>query len=631
MKIYTRSRTAAEPTGHVLGEFVAVCAIAGSFGLGTGLLTGSVLTILEAVPGWMTWNMIPVAGVPIDVLWVSPSVNALMFVAVSVLVWGSCRLSQLMAGCPRIAPLRVIMHLVSGLAVYVVTSVPGRLYWWASVGLAAGVAFRLVPTFRLELVRRTAQVRRVGALLLLVVISLRLCLWGGSALAERARIAALPRPQPGLPNVLLVVLDTVRADHLSVYGYSRLTTPNLDRFAAEGVLFERAIAPSSWSVPSHASLMTGRPVYQHSTDSSNPTMGPENPTIAEVLSSKGYATAGFSANTAWITRNMGFARGFSHFEDYYEVPSDWVARTVLGRTVVAPVRRALGERSPFARREAADVNVGFLEWLDGHGRRPFFAFINYFDVHQPYVSPPPYQTRFMSAALRGIERGFAFQPPLLSSQTAPGEAPAYIAAYDGALAYLDARFGQLLEQLRARGVLDTTIVVAVSDHGEAFGEHGFYSHGHSQYMDQIHVPLLIRYPGTVPAGVRVRTTVSTADVPATIMGLLRSDAKSPLGGASLARSWGSDTAMQAFDAAPVLSEVTRREGVPESWPIGKGWLRSLVTNEWHFIQHEHGSVELYRLADDPGELHDLSQTPEGRILCDQFLRRLAGLVPYGLD
>jgi len=198
------------------------------------------------------------------------------------------------------------------------------------------------------------------------------------------------------------------------------------------------------------------------------------------------------------------------------------------------------------------------------------------------------------------------------------------AAYDGTLAYLDAQLATLFEELEKRDQLAHTVVVIVGDHGEALGEHGFYGHGSSVYQDQVRVPLIVRFEGKVPKGLRITTPVTTADVAMTILYL--SDAAgegSALAGQSLARFWARSQPNLTREPRAIVSEVGYHEGTPDSWPVHHGWAASLTSGPWHFLQQQNGRVELYRWTDDRLETNNLAETTEGRPIAERFERELA--------
>ena len=592
------------------GGLPTVFTLAAWFGLFAGLLEAVVFTIVRLVPGVITWTMRE-SNVSYDFLWIAPLVNLAAFLAIGALIVAVGLAVAVVPKLREIDPADAGVFLFTWLTFYIALRVPDRMYRSAAVILSLGIAVRAWMWFRAQPSTRVAWFRRSLVWLAATVVVIAVVLRGGGAVVEAARTRALPAPPTGAPDVLLIVLDTVRADHLSAYGYSRPTTPNLARIAREGVLFEQAISSSSWTLPSHASLFTGRPVYQHGADSENPRLGSEYSTLAEVLTSRGFLTAGVAANTSWATNNAGLARGFIHFEDCLQSPADGVARTVLGREVVARLRSRLGWRGQFGRARGDEVTDAFTRWLDRQGKRRVFAFLNYMDAHGPYVSPAPFHTHFMSARERSFESRYSFKLPSLAKDATLGERSLFTAAYDGGIESLDFEIGRLFEELQRRGRLDQTLVVIVADHGEALTDHGFYIHGHSLYLDQIHVPLIVRWPGRIPAGLRIADPVSTTEIAATIASFTGAVSQS-LPGASLARFWQRAASAPAPDSTPILSQVGHRGGVPPAWPISNGWVRSLIFGGWHYLERQHGEVELYRLGGDPLEQNNLADTPEGR-------------------
>ena len=209
---------------------------------------------------------------------------------------------------------------------------------------------------------------------------------------ESQSLAQLPAPPAGAGNVLLIVMDTVRASSLGLYGYARDTTPHLARWAKKGVRFEWALAPAPWTFPSHCSIMTGRwpsALGAHWV----PTLDPAYPTLAEFLASRGYLTGGFAANTAWCSYESGMDRGFAHYEDYPLATRTILRRTMPGRWILENVLNSRDYHGikwiRSQSRDASAINQSFLDWLAGekHRERPFFAFLNYFDAHEPFLPP----------------------------------------------------------------------------------------------------------------------------------------------------------------------------------------------------------------------------------------------------
>ncbi|HEV2698259.1 MAG TPA: sulfatase, partial [Terriglobales bacterium] len=445
---------------------------------------------------------------------------------------------------------------------------------------------------------------------------------GGKWISESRRISSLPAANPGSPNVLVIVLDTLRADHLSSYGYSRPTSPNIDKLAANGVLFENAIAPSSWSLPSHASLVTGQAVHVHGMGNVEPMpwLGWSKsglnglPTLGEALQKQGYRTGAFSANRIYFTSNVGLGRGFIHFEDYFDGVGDSFVRTQLGREF-ARLYMNRSSKSKFTRafqllgmgswldkdsegsgdyggiygirKRADEVNRETLRWIIRDDRRPFFAFLNYLDVHFGYGGPVGYPKP-------AWDRGTT------------------IHEYDAGVKYADDFIGRLLRGL----VLKNTIVILTSDHGEALGDHGLSFHGAALYSVLVRVPLIISWPGHVPAGVRIAQPVSNGDIANTVLGLIGAT-QNPFPGPTLAGLW---TPFPPKDWPNVISELPQTNTIVAAdramqgkIPLATdGWMISVVSPQWQLIRHEKYGDQIFDWNADPAESANLINTPAGR-------------------
>lgn len=602
-------------------EFSNVLLIASALALAGGFLEGVISNIINAVPNWITWKMRQ-QDASSEILWIAPAFYLLLFGAMALVLGAAARWRKKIRFFPLITVEVVAVFLFTWLSVYALTRVPGRIHGWASYLLALGVAVQASRWFLSRPGQAIGVVRKIVPVLLILVVAAAGATTGFKTVREATLIRQLPPATADAPNVLLIVLDTVRADHLSCYGYGRPTTPNIDAFAREGVRFENAIATSSWTPPTHASLMTGRYVYEHKTDSQQPLLTDQYATLAEVLSSQGYVSAGFSANTYWITSVSGFDRGFHHFEDYFGSITDMVARTIYGMEFRRRVLSRLKYRDKLGRKRASDVNSQFLSWIDDREGRPFFVFLNYVDAHSPYLSPAPYHTLFMDQQQQVREKQISFEPPP-SFNGSKDTADLWIAGYDGALNYLDAELGNLFNELRSRNLLDNTLVIITSDHGEAFGEHDkLFQHGHSLHRELIDVPLIVRFPQEVPSGLTISTPVSLRDVPATITSIVAPGSPSVFPGEPLTAFWSAGGSKTDLEKEPILAEVSGREEVPDELPISDGWLKSLTTKQWHFIIYESGQVELYDMKQDPKETRNLADTPAGRGLVEKFKAQL---------
>ena len=344
--------------------------------------------------------------------------------------------------------------------------------------------------------------------------------------------------------------------------------------------------------------------------------------LGEVLERQGYRTGAFSGNRFFFSGNLGFARGFTHFEDFFYSPSDMFVRTLFGREMAAvywrrgrmnTVNRILallgikGRTSGYQwdwnssmaneglPKRGSTVNRELLQWIDkGQRDHPFFAFVNYFDVHMPYGGPAHF--------------------------SAPGWAQDTRADhYDDGIKYIDDCVGNLMAQLDARRIRQQTIIILTSDHGESLGEHKIKEHGAALYWDTVHVPLIISYPGEVPAGARLGIPVSNTSIPSTVIDLLGINQSALFPVPSLRPLW-NDSGRQG--SLPLIwSELAKdpygggiaEDAPPPDVPTAEtGAMESVVTPHWHFITHRLWGSQLYDWVHDPGETNDLSHTPEGQ-------------------
>jgi arylsulfatase A-like enzyme len=437
----------------------------------------------------------------------------------------------------------------------------------------------------------------------------------GGLLAQPGNAANLLAAPPRPPNILFIVIDTLRADHVSSYGYERPTSPTVDSLAHQGVLFESAFSTSSYTAPAHASLLTGRYPYEHGVQwiTHRPVFDGRYPTLPEALRARGYRTAAFSANRFWFTREQGFGQGFVRFEDTFRSPVKMAMRTVYGRQIEDAVIKSIAEDYPW-RTRASGINSSVLRWLKQDSDRPFFAFLNYFDVHDPYFPPRSYRSKFSDLENPGgIVNSYQNRfNPEMTSQQIQNE----IDAYDGAISYVDDRIAELMTQIRGLGLGDNLLVIITSDHGEAFGEHGAFLHPNSVYREEIHVPLVIWRPGQIPAGVRVPHPVTIAALPATIMDLVDQGGQNDFPNQSLIRFWENPKAL--FDLPLPLVEMEHWPWMYVDAPSSQGAMRSLVSSEYHYIEHDTLGAELYDWRHDPQETHNLAETREGQAMIYQF-------------
>jgi arylsulfatase A-like enzyme len=387
------------------------------------------------------------------------------------------------------------------------------------------------------------------------------------------RVVALAAILPGCGsrtpayNVLLVSLDTVRQDALGCYGHrSRhapdvAPTPSLDRLAREGVRMLDAYAPSSWTLPSHVSLLTGEPPLVHGVETEVRTLDPATPTLASLLGARGYRTYGYYS-APYLERHWGFARGFDDYQAVYG--PDVVAasaraaqiRDQVGRVAAAGDWRRYDElkrdevgideeltRSSEKAVTSDRVSAAVIERLESlaHERRPWFVFAHYFDAHCDYVPPPPYDTRF-DPDYAGTATGAGCLSGAWVGQPDPERPGGFLrtigdrdlehvlALYEGEVAWVDYQVGRVLDALDRLDLARRTLVVVVSDHGEAFFEHGSLGHRHDLHEEAVRIPMLLRLPGVLPAGAAVRGPVSLTDVVPTVLDVLGVPHTPPPGG-----------------------------------------------------------------------------------------------------
>lgn len=559
----------------------------------TALSELSILGLRKAIFG-DTMHLSP------SVVWMAPLATLVIFAAIALPLVALSRV------WPRLASAAVVVAVFTCLGLLSFLLVERRLSLWAlallslGIGVQAGrVAARHYPGF--------LRLTRITAVALLVLFTV-----GGAAveaslvLRERRAEAAMPAPPAGAPNVLFIILDTVRAMSLDLYGYPRETMPNLTRFAQRGVAFEMGIVPGTWTVPSHASMFSGHWPNELTSWWSSAEKQPPFPTLAETLRAQGYRTGGFIGNWFHIGWESGMNDGFIHYSDIDHSPAHVLRASASVRWLTTRrwFKRVVGLYETFGRRYAPSVNASALRWIGDDHERPYFAFINYFDAHSPYLPKAPFDTLFG-------ESGAAREPIVIEElnrvvQPGPEVVQAEIDAYDGGLAALDAHLGRLLDELERRGALENTLVIIGSDHGEELGDHGRWGHAYSLHSEIVHVPLVVVGPG-VPAGVRVSEPASLRNIPATIADLAGL-APATFPGVSLAMHWRARAAGTLAEDT-VLTIFNR--------------YRSIHHDGYHyFVGVMDDKNYLYDYRTDPLERHNLAGTPEGeRVMAT--LRELA--------
>jgi arylsulfatase A-like enzyme len=478
--------------------------------------------------------------------------------------------------------------------------------------MAVGLAFVWMVTTRvLGTAGATAQWRQA----LSVAIAIPAVLAATAAAVKEApslgTVANSATASSG-PNVLLIVWDTVRADHLSLYGYGRRTTPWLEEFAREATVYERATAASNFTLPTHASIFTGKYPRNHGAICFPPgksvgvPLARRHRTMAEILSSQGYLSMAVVANAGYVRKDFGLDQGFAVFDSRWPlecVPDgDDHADQYLRRRV-----RQLLDRWGWATRydqrtrrgdEITDEGLKLIEEAQRR-QRPFFLFLNYMDAHMPRIPPPPFN------------RLFSAHPPVASKQYSqliarvvgsgqpltPSEREALTAQYDRALAYLDSELRRLVDRLKQLGAYDQTLLILTADHGEALGEDNWLDHPRSLEEHQVWIPLLVRYPDRRDGG-RVKRRVSQVDLLPTVLDALGIPAPEALDGRSL-------RAPETEKVSVVFSEAYLDIGTRELRPDYPDRELAVLAENLKLISRSNGEIRLHDLAADPAEDHNL--------------------------
>lgn len=590
-----------------------ILALAAGMGLLTGLVEGILLLGLFKA-GLLTWRLHNRA-IWYETLWIAPLVDLVLFTLAGAVFAFAARLF------PRLPVRKIAWFSFIFLAVFdwVFIILFGKISLFAILILVAGVSFQVFTTVAKREAAASSRLNRALPWLAGATVVLLIAIQGGGWLTERVKTSNLPTAASGAPNVIVIVVDTLRADHLSSYGYERDTSPFMDSLAAEGVRYENAIAPSSWTQPVHASMLTGR--YTYETHAETQPLDDTYPTIGEVMQANGYRTGAFSANTLFFTRRQGHGRGFLHFEDNYQsVPDAFLNSSLYGFLFdFYGLRKALNYEGVPTRVLATDINDSVLRWLDKDDK-PFFVVMNYFDVHDPYTPPEPYRSKYASVPNPGgLINGFMER---YSPSLTPEQIQSEIDAYDGSIAYVDDQIRAFFGELKARGLLENTIVIVTSDHGESFGERGFFQHSASLYLEEIHVPLIVWGPGRVPAGRTVDAPVTLTSLPSTVLSLVDA-ADDPFPGPSLAVLFSGET---PADWPDPISELAQMNGAAEINPSTHGAMKSVVGDEMQYILHEKFGEELYNWRTDPQEKSNLVDEPSARISLNGFRLYLKSLL-----
>lgn len=409
--------------------------------------------------------------------------------------------------------------------------------------LAAGAAlawclFRLVGTIRLP----------AGQLRVWLIALATVPLLGGAVplFKEYGDPEGLVRTGPGaglqtsepLPNILFILVDTLRSDHVGAYGYPLSTTPTVDNLAATGILFENAVSSSSWTRPAVATIFSGLYPSTHGLTNYYSGFSADTLLMPEILQAKGYQTAVFS-NNGHVSPIYGFAQGVDHinstasnsyqffflgqltFRVSYSlgfVPTR--VAVVIGRAVEHLLLPSVANDGT-----GADLNQYFVNWLAEEATEPFFAYLHYMEPHSPYSPSAPWDAIFDAEEIAGFPSWPPVDrdkyPPFDQATVLPPPQVSYMKRrYDAEVRYQDALIAEVLEEVGAKGLERNTLIVFTADHGEEFGDHGHWGHGKTLFRELTHVPLILNFQNRLPAGVRMTGLVELVDILPTILGLV---------------------------------------------------------------------------------------------------------------
>ena len=417
-----------------------------------------------------------------------------------------------------------------------------------------------------------------------VLIAAFLALVGG-----RDGVAA-DAPPP--PNLLVIVIDAQRADHLSSYGYGRPTSPGLDAFFARGVRFTDAIAASNRTSTSMASFWTGQLPLRHGVFRRGDVLREHFATLGELLGERGYRTAAWCPNPS-LDRKLGHSQGWQSYDD--------------------DIMEDTGGPEWQRWETATAINAAALPWITEKPQQPFLAWLHYRDVHGPYVPPPPYDTMFPATTKRPMTpTEVAARPGYLTIAGDGNDLQYYVSRYDGDTRYADQKITELLGELERRGVLANTVVVITADHGEAFLEHGQWNHDETLYEEEVHIPLVIVRPGTRPRV--VDRVVSSLDLFPTLLELAGAPPV-PSDGQSLVPLLDGDDA--GYQRTRAFSQSRGRWGSVQQATRDARW-KAVFNDSWAawFLGVP---IELYDLHADPGQKRNLAGTnvAQAALLADE--------------
>ncbi|MFM7199453.1 MAG: sulfatase-like hydrolase/transferase [Myxococcota bacterium] len=547
----------------------------------------------------------------------SPFTVVTAYLALFCFLWGflACLVVGLLGGKRLEGRADLHVHLSAGTSIVMVFLASPQLDQVLAMGLG-GVG---ITHGTMLLINRLLTWKPVTLLPLAMALA---GIWYGMGIQGRApelhdeTLASRPVPPSGTPNVLWIVFDTTRSDHLSTYGYERETDPNLKALAKESTVFERAYATAPWTMASHASMFTGLYSAQHWCNHEHLYLNADRTTSAEILHAAGFETAVFAGNP-WFGDHSGLTQGFS------DPAPAWREGTLYNLFATGRLRMMLSLEG--LDKGGQQVVSGFKNWVTSERdqKRPFFAYLNFLEAHAPY-DQVPYED-----AKQFLEEGVSYSDAKDISelymrkmmfatdfQATPDQQRIIKQLYDGGIYNVDRRLGEVLAFMRERGMLDNTLVIVNADHGELFGEHDIYGHDVSLYHPLVHVPLVVRYPKVFPAGVRIDNPVQLTDLYSTVLEVtgLSDKAGPDVVGRSLLEhlNGGGDPQRPVYAEEfrtlmrPLIKEIERMGFDPKTFKI-----HSVQVRDVRMIRWPKNTEKVFDISTDPGELTDIKeQRPE---------------------
>jgi hypothetical protein len=482
------------------------------------------------------------------------------------------------AGSVQVVSATVATHLPKNWTWTILARNVGRTLVWDGAYVAFSViALAGVATW--AILRRGPRGRAAAVVTLITVASILLAVgWRAQSALGAPRVeqhVVQEFPVTTADNVILISIDSLRADHLGCYGNQRPTSPALDALAAAGSRFSEVSSPTSWTLPSHMSMLTGRSLLSHGVITQNDRLPDSIPTLSETLRRAGMATGGIVSGL-FLKGYYGFARGFQHYDDFSVVPEHWYE-----------------ERSTEPAGKVADLAI---QWLRAQAAPRFFLFLHFWDVHYDYLPPVPYDTMFDPDYRGTVSSADFLHNPAIHKGMATQDLAHILALYDGEIRWVDDQISRVLAVLQELGLENSTLVVVTADHGDEFFEHGHKGHQRTLYREVLHVPLILKGPG-VPRGRTFDLPVGLVDVMPTILDLVHVTQPADMDGRSLLPFFvGATDENRVLDGW--LCDLTRRRGCQASRTSGVG----TVIHRFQPLK-----VEFYA-TDDKAEHRDLGAT-----------------------